>query len=479
MQITINKKGQLPGSLRKSPAKVINHKLSDNKRKPNTDLLNASTGELNPKDFKRSILPKYSKKNQSKVVVQDVSEVSLVNDLETATVDLESLEFIEIAEQLECVRTDLFEMLITNIPSRIEMAKEYLFNVDNGESPTELFSLNRSKLVTEKPGDEKKESAKQVELKVGEAFRQILKHDLEHSIGADISTQIELIKSIHFLPVYLLQVASRIKYLSRKTDDSSFDSGILKSLSSKSRRISKIRSAMVTTNLGLVKYMSRQYRTQNMTPEDLQQEGVIGLLKAVDRFDHRREFRFSTYASYWVRQTITRSMGKNEKLIRIPINLAPKAPAVFQMVDSQYLENHRIPSVPELAKLCKMSEDEISTILEFYRPTISLDGGNNDDAEAATMFDLLEQQQFPSAMKTLSASSLKEKLKSAISSLPEKEACVIRCRYGLENQNEMTLQDIANSLQVTRERVRQIQNSGLKKLNLKFGYQLNAFLEAD
>ena len=489
MQITVGTNGQPPinntnntQSTVKSDKRVTKNK----KQQPDTGLLNASTGEIKATSYKRLCLSAKAVKTNPLTIDSSISVASTTTlfEKDATKKNAENLTSVELAEQLELTRSKIFKQLMNLTPGLNAMATGYLSSIDKGVSPSEFFSINRSKTnydeVDENSLDDSLEqSAKEIETQIAQAFSIIQEQALVFNASGNINKQAEFISSIHFLPIFLLQVTTRILNESLDTNKNAFNPLFVKKLAAEIKQMNNLRKLMVTSNLGLVKFMSRQYRTLNMTPEDLQQEGVIGLVKAVDRFDHRRKFRFSTYATYWVRQTITRSMSKNEKLIRIPINLAPKAPAVFQMLDTRMSETSRLPGVTELAVLCSLSEVEVSTILEFYRPTISLDGDNKDDNEAATIVDVLEQNQFPSAIKSLSDSTLKDRLHVAINSLSEKEAKVIRCRYGLENHTEMTLQDIANTLDVTRERVRQIQNSGLKKLQRKFGGQLVAFLEPD
>ncbi len=473
MQMVINTKGEKINHLRKPPLNQLKNVSKEQQSHPGTVVLNASTGEQNPTCYQRNSL---IQSPQSGATID-----SLKHQIIQSSAELKNPELDEIAAQLEQSRSKIFMLLINSSAGLVVMAHQYLSSVDKeGVSPSELFSVNRSNICgNEMPESPVKPSSKFIESQLAICFRKITDQNTKLLSSNSINKHIELIASIHFLPKFIIDISTRIQHQSLADHYSDFDPEFIKQLTEQISRMLTFRSAMVTSNLGLVKYMARRYRAQNMTTEDLQQEGIIGLVKAVDRFDHRRQVRFSTYAAYWVQQTITRSMSKNEKLIRIPVNLSSKAPAVFQMLSSRIQETNHLASVPELARLCGLTENEISTILQFYRSTISLDAYNKDNTDAVSMLDLLEQRQFPSAIKLISESALKQKLYVAVNSLPEKEASVIRCRYGLENQAEMTLQDIATRLHVTRERIRQIQNSGLKKLHLKYGSQLTEFLEAD
>ena len=295
MQVTIKPKVHVSGKNKPS--------LKLDRNQPGVieqDVLNASTGELNPAALKRSLI----QRTKPRSIKESKSAAIKLNGADSAQKDnetLDSVAFSEIACQLETVRLRLFRLLINNDLGRSELAKEYLFCVEHGESPSELFCLNRSELRTTKTDHQtKNKTAKQIETKISDIFRLILKADPTR-IDEALYDQIQLLHSIHFLPVFLLQVSHRVKDSFRKHKSKSVDPAFVRQLGIETSQISKSRDAMVNSNLGLVKYMSRQYRTQNMSPEDLYQEGVIGLMKAVDRFDHEREFRFSTYASYWVK----------------------------------------------------------------------------------------------------------------------------------------------------------------------------------
>ncbi len=439
----------------------LRSRLEKRKSVSDSATINTSTGQIN-----HSVIRKVTKPDLTSDPVLDNEPELIDRETNQATVNLNTR-----LEQMESIRNEILTLLIDTHTGIVTMARQYLNNVDNGVSPSDLFSLNRSKLDTK--------SAKQVAARLADAFRSIQEHDLTQPDLSEIHQQIDLIASIHFLPILLIDVSETILHSpSSRADNSTINPVFFKRLAGLTNRLVELRSEIAISNLGLINYLAYQYHPQNMTLEDILQEGVVGLLKAVDRFDHRRQLCFSTYATYWIQQAITRAMSKNDKLVRIPINLSPKAPSVFRMLNSRFMETGHVPDTSELAQLCQLSEHEISTILNSCRPTVSLDQDDASNPDTpVSMLNFIEQQQFSSAIQSISESELKEKLNVAINSLPEKEASVIRCRFGLENQTEMTLQDIAMRFQVTRERVRQIQNAGLEKLLRLIECRLADYLE--
>jgi len=236
---------------------------------------------------------------------------------------------------------------------------------------------------------------------------------------------------------------------------------------------------MIVNNTGLVAFVARKQQTTHLSHDDVMQEGVIGLIKAVDRFDPGRGIRFSTYAIFWIKQAISRLIVKQEKTVRLPVALAEKASAVLEVIRNSYLENERWPTWQELQGQSSLSEAEIKILINYYQSTLSLDASLDEDDDDLTLMAHMKQQQFALPLNALIDQGLTHYIEQLIAALPEKEALVLTWRFGLKNHAEMTLQAVADQMQVTRERVRQIQNEALKKLKQQFGYELKLFLEAN
>lgn len=244
------------------------------------------------------------------------------------------------------------------------------------------------------------------------------------------------------------------------------------------------RQQMIAGNIGLVASIANKYRTSTLAYDDLLQEGVVGLIKAVDRFDVSRGYQFSTYATYWIKQAIARLINKQERIVHLPVALAEKASHVLEAMRTFYLHNERWPSLEQLQQnllhVTGLNADDIQAIHGYYQASYSLDAvSESEEGDGLELMTRMRQQQFALPLDDLIEHSLCNCLYDAVASLPAKEAQIINMRFGLKNHTEMTLQAIADQLQVTRERVRQIQNQALNTLKARFGCDLLPFLEAN
>jgi RNA polymerase primary sigma factor len=279
--------------------------------------------------------------------------------------------------------------------------------------------------------------------------------------------------SQHFMSNFLIEVSGLYLSMNKQV----YSQHLIK-IKLACRNLQRSRQKMIANNTGLVAFVAHKHKTTVLSVDDLMQEGVIGLIKAVDRFDPYRGFQFSTYAIPWIKQSISRLIVKQEKIVRLPVALAEKACSVFEAMRISYLQTERWPSVEQLKLLCDLSEDEIKIIRNYYQATHSLDETReNEDDEGQTLMALMKQKQFLLPIDELIATSLSQYLDKVVATLPEKEAAILNMRFGLKNQSETTLQVIADQLQVSRERVRQIQNQALTKLKNQFGCDLKLFLE--
>ncbi|WP_347987355.1 sigma-70 family RNA polymerase sigma factor [Methylomonas sp. AM2-LC] len=280
----------------------------------------------------------------------------------------------------------------------------------------------------------------------------------------------------HLLPLFLIRMAT---LLITPTAKNPLNADEKQKLFCYCSDLQKLRQRMINANIGLTAFVAHKYRSSQLGVDELMQEGMLGLIKAVDRFDPERGVCFSTYAIYWIRQAVTRLIFNQDKIVRLPIQLAEKASSVFEAMRNSYIQNERWPTHVELMQLCALSAQDIQTISSYYQATHSLDEAVFQEDDSGTLLEKLEQQQFDLPLDELIKQSLMVSLDQAVSSLPEKQAAILTMRFGLHNQTEMTLQAIANQLNLTRERVRQIQNEALKKLYQQFGNELLVFLETN
>ena len=237
----------------------------------------------------------------------------------------------------------------------------------------------------------------------------------------------------------------------------------------------RLRQQLASANSRLVLFIANQYKGGFLDFDDLVQEGQTGLLKAVDKFDYRLGFQFSTYAGYWIRQAISRSLSRCERVVRVPCGQVANINKVFRIKDQFLAKTGREPSIKELAENTKLSNDEINTILSISQTAMPLDGIEDDENSFAPI-DFLEQQVFTPSFRKIAQSELENLISKAIKMLNPREAKVICWHFGVDSDNEMTLQEIGAELNLTRERVRQIQVIALDKIKRSFGEQLMCFL---
>jgi RNA polymerase primary sigma factor len=418
----------------------------------------------------KSLLASSSKPN-SKVKTTNDAEQYLLDEIKSEQLDRE--QFLSYAYDMEQARTCLMQLLVDKPQTLLIFAKEYLFRIEQGYDQSELFSLSYDK-YNQKPIQDNlslQVNAKQFGIELYNLMQKImLTACSENILYSDYSNQLS---KIHFLPIFLQHISAKtIKSKRLKEDDKNrINKQLLTMLES--------RQVLINSNVRMVAFIVNKYAHSKIAFSDLMQEGTIGLIKAVDRFDYQRPVRFSTYAVFWIRQMISRAITKQKKLVSLPFNLACKVSIVFSSVNTFLQENNKWPSSKQLAESCQLSVKEIEAILESYKPCLSLSSHINDDDDLPVLLDTLEQQHFDSPLNELTSNNLNITLKHAIDCLLEREAFVIRNRFGINNGIELTLQEIADQFDVSKERIRQIQNAALSKLKDQFGTQLSDFLIND
>jgi len=285
----------------------------------------------------------------------------------------------------------------------------------------------------------------------------------------------QCLMELHFLPVYLLEVGDSLKqHISNPND---LDKLYFSKVKACRLELKRLRQEMIACNTGLVAFVARKYKVRSLSFDDLMQEGLVGLIKAVDRFDPERGNCFSTYAIFWIKQAISRLIVKQDKVVPLPVALAEKSSPIFETMRTCYLQNERWPSLAELKSCCDLSEQDIKVISSYYQSTYVMDLSSDEEDDGMSMMERMQQQQFSLPLDDVIESDLASYMDRDVATLPEKQATILSMRFGLKNHTEMTLQAVADQLQVTRERVRQIQNEALGKLKQQFGFDLILFLE--